>query len=60
VVLALQGDGTLLVLPSKGPAFAPIHRYRVAESATLAHPVPTALGVLVKDEAGLSLFGWGA
>jgi outer membrane protein assembly factor BamB len=60
VVLALQGDGTLLVLPSKGPAFAPIHRYRVAESATLAHPVPTALGVLVKDEASLSLFGWGA
>ena len=60
VVLALLGDGTLLVLPSDGPAFAPIRRYRVAESATLAHPVPTALGVLVKDEAGLSLFGWGA
>jgi hypothetical protein len=56
-LLVLQGDGTLLVLPKDGAAFSPTRRYRIAESATLAHPVPTELGILVKDEDGLSLYG---
>lgn len=56
-LLILQGDGTLLVLPPDGATFSPIHRYRVGESATLAHPVPTELGILVRDEKGLSLYG---
>jgi outer membrane protein assembly factor BamB len=56
-LLALQGDGTLLVLAGEGAAFTPRHRYRVGESATFAHPVPTELGILVKDETGLSLYG---
>jgi hypothetical protein len=55
--LVLQGDGTLLVLPKGGASHAPTRRYRVAESGTYAHPVPTSLGVLVKDDGGLSLFG---
>jgi outer membrane protein assembly factor BamB len=58
-LLVLQGDGTLLVLPQDGAAFSPIHRYRIAESATFAHPVPTELGILIKDENGLSLYGRG-
>ena len=29
----------------------------LADSSTYAHPVPTRLGILVKDEAGLSLYG---
>ena len=52
-LLVLQGDGTLLVLPADAASFSPSHRYRVAESATFAHPVPTELGILVKDENGL-------
>lgn len=54
-LLVLQGDGTLLVLPQTGAAFSPTRRYRIAESATFAHPVPTELGILVKDENSLSL-----
>jgi outer membrane protein assembly factor BamB len=56
-LLALQGDGTLLVLPQDGAAFAPTRRYHVAETGTFAHPVPTALGILIKDDAGLALYG---
>jgi outer membrane protein assembly factor BamB len=55
-VLALQGDGTLLVLRRDATSFAPARRYRVAESATLAHAVPTGSGVLIKDQTGLSLY----
>ena len=29
---------------------------RVAEGATFAHPVPTQLGIVVRDENGLSLY----
>jgi outer membrane protein assembly factor BamB len=55
-LLVLEGDGTLLVVPSDGSSFAPTHRYRVADSATFAHPVPTKAGLLIKDEDGLSLY----
>jgi outer membrane protein assembly factor BamB len=54
-VLVLQGDGTLLVQPDGAASFSPAKRYRVASSATLAHPVLTTFGLLVKDETGLSL-----
>ena len=54
-LLVLQGDGNLLVLPRDAAGFAPTRTYRVAESATLAHPVPTRAGLLIKDESGLSL-----
>ena len=56
-LLLQQGDGTLLILPADGKSFAPLRRYHVADSATYAYPVPTSLGILVRDEAGLSLFG---
>jgi outer membrane protein assembly factor BamB len=55
-VLVLQGDGTLLVVPRGATSFAPARRYRVTDSATYAHAVPTASGLLVKDETGLSLY----
>jgi outer membrane protein assembly factor BamB len=60
VLLALQGDGMLLVLRPEGAAVSPAHRYRVSTDGTFAHPVPTELGILVKDENGLSLHGFGA
>jgi outer membrane protein assembly factor BamB len=56
-LLVLEGDGTLLVLPPDAASFSPTRRYRIAESATFAHPVPTELGILVKDENGLALYG---
>jgi outer membrane protein assembly factor BamB len=55
-VLVLQGDGTLLVLPRDVTSFAPARKYRVAGSATYAHAVPTASGLLIKDQTGLSLY----
>jgi hypothetical protein len=42
------------VLPLKATDFAPVRRWRVAESPTWAHPVVTADGVLVKDKTQLS------
>ena len=58
-LLVLEGDGTLLVLPPDAASFSPTHRYRIAESATFAHPVPTDLGILIKDENGLALYDRG-
>jgi outer membrane protein assembly factor BamB len=55
-LLVLQGDGTLLVMPGDAAGFAPVRKYTVADSATFAQPVPTRLGVLIKDEVGLALF----
>jgi len=55
-VLVLQGDGTLIVLPTDGGSFSPLRRYPVADSQTYAHPIPTRSGILVKDEAGLALY----
>lgn len=54
-LLALKDDGELLVLKMDAPGFAPVATYTVAESATWAHPVPTARGVLVKDVDSLAL-----
>jgi outer membrane protein assembly factor BamB len=55
-LLVLQGDGTLVLLRPDGASFSPLQRYRVAETATYAHPVPTPMGILIKDEKGLSLY----
>jgi outer membrane protein assembly factor BamB len=55
-LLALQGDGTLLVMPSDAADLTPIRRYRVGSGATFAHPVPTERGILIKDEEGLALY----
>jgi outer membrane protein assembly factor BamB len=55
-LLVLEGDGTLLVVPSDVSGFTPTRRYRVAESATFAHPVPSRAGLLIKDESGVSLY----
>jgi outer membrane protein assembly factor BamB len=55
-LLVLHGDGTLLVMPDDAAGFAPVREYKVADSATFAHPVPTRLGVLIRDQVGLALF----
>jgi outer membrane protein assembly factor BamB len=53
-VFVLTTDAELLVVPQKGDAFAAARRYRVAESATWAHPVVTSEGLLVKDRTHLA------
>jgi outer membrane protein assembly factor BamB len=53
-LLALTTDSELLVLPAKAAAFAPLRRYKVADTPTWAHPVVTDQGVLVKDESQLA------
>jgi outer membrane protein assembly factor BamB len=58
-VLVLQGDGRLLVLPRGAEGFATRASYQVAEGATYAHPVPTAAGILIKDEGALALYAAG-
>jgi outer membrane protein assembly factor BamB len=54
-LLMLLGDGRLLVLPRGASGFAPVRTYQVAQTATYAHPVPTPLGLLIRDEGGLGL-----
>lgn len=54
-VLFLTTGAELIVAPETGDTFAPVQRYRVAESATWAHPVILGDGVLVKDKETLIL-----
>lgn len=58
-VLALQGDGRLVVLRTDGDSFSPLASFEVAQSATFAHPIPTSMGILIKDERTLSLHAIG-
>jgi outer membrane protein assembly factor BamB len=55
-LLVLQESGTLLVLPQDGAGFSPTRRYQVADGGTYAYPVPTPLGILIRDENGISLY----
>jgi outer membrane protein assembly factor BamB len=55
-VLVLTTEGELLILAADASGFSPERRYRVAETRTWSHPVPTGAGVLVKDESNLTLW----
>jgi hypothetical protein len=55
-LLVLTEGGELLVLDSQAESFIPKRRYRVADSPTWAHPVPTASGILIKDQSALALW----
>jgi outer membrane protein assembly factor BamB len=57
-VFALTTDAELLVIPQREDAFAAARRWRVAESATWAHPVVTREGVLVKDRTHLAFLAF--
>ena len=48
-LLALNNEGELLLVRPAGKAYQEIRRYKVAESATWAHPLVLADGVVVKD-----------
>jgi outer membrane protein assembly factor BamB len=57
VLLFLTSDADLIVAAKGRKAFEPLARYKVAESATWAHPAISGKQILVKDEASLSLWG---
>jgi outer membrane protein assembly factor BamB len=56
VLLFLTSDADLIVAAKSRKAFEPLARYKVAESATWAHPALLGKQILVKDEASLSLW----
>lgn len=55
-LLWLTSGAELVVSGKTADAFSPIRRYTVADSPTWAHPVPTARGILIKDERFLTLW----
>jgi len=56
VLWALTSGGELIVFKASDQQFQQIARYKVAETPTWAHPLIVAGGVLVKDEAKLTLW----
>ena len=56
-VLSLTDDGVLRVWGWSGEALREERSYEVSDSPTWAHPVPVTTGVLIKNEATLSLWG---
>jgi outer membrane protein assembly factor BamB len=57
-VFVLTTEGELVVLSAAASSFAPLRRYTVAPSATWAHPVILAGGVIVKDVDSLGYWKW--
>ena len=56
VLLFLTSDADLIVAAKSSKGFEPLARYKVADSATWAHPAVFGKQILVKDEASLSLW----
>ncbi len=56
VLLYLTSDADLIVAAKSRKGLEPLARYKVAESATWAHPAVLGKQILVKDEASLSLW----
>jgi outer membrane protein assembly factor BamB len=56
VLLFLTSDADLIVAAKSRKGLEPLARYKVAESATWAHPAVFGKQILVKDEASLSLW----
>ena len=55
-LLWLTSGAELVVSEKAADAFSELRRYTVADSPTWAHPVPTAAGILIKDERSLALW----
>ena len=54
----LKDDGELLIANATSSAFAPMKRYKVADSATWAQPTIAGNRMFVKDTASLALWTW--
>jgi outer membrane protein assembly factor BamB len=55
-LLFLTADGDLIVAGKSLKGFEPVARYKVADSATYAHPAVFGKQILVKDDSSLSLW----
>ena len=54
VLIAATTDGNLIVFRNSPEAFDVVKRYKVADSAVWAHPVPAGRGILIKDADSLA------
>jgi outer membrane protein assembly factor BamB len=57
VMFVLTADADLIVARKSAKGFEPLARYKVADSATWAHPVVLGRQILIKDSSGLTLWG---
>ena len=57
-LVMLKNEGELIVAEAMGEEFRPVRRYQVSDSATYAHPLLLANGIVVKDDRTLSLLSW--
>ena len=55
-LLMLTTDGDLIVTRRDAPAFTPLRRYEVAESATWPHPALIGSQLLIRDASNLTLW----
>ncbi len=58
LLFLLTNDAELTVARASGQDFEVIRKYRVADSPTWAHPALFNHGVLIKDSANLTFWGW--
>jgi len=58
VLVVLTTEAQLLVVAADPDSYQQLASYRVAESATWAHPVVIAGGVLIKDSDTLAFWSW--
>lgn len=56
-LVSLDNEGKLTVAKASGKSFEMIHEYKVADSATWAHPLVLGDGVLIKDLRSLARWG---
>ncbi len=57
-LFALKDDADLLAIRATPASFEPVRTYKVADSATYAHPVITEGGVFVKDVSSVAFWSW--
>ena len=57
-LLTLKDDGELIVAKPSGSKFEQLRRYKVADSATWAHPLPVPGGLVIKDVSTLAFWSW--
>ncbi len=58
VVFILTGHAQLWVLPADADDFAPVARYKIADTPTWGHLALTERGVLVRDQKSLTLWSF--
>ena len=57
-LLLLKDDAELIVAQASAQGFAPLRRYKVADSPTWAHPLPLENGLVIKDADSLTFWGF--